>query len=301
MNELYNFFRSNFPYCVREESTVRELLIHDENKTIITHDSDHKPIAASVSRGNNILFLCVDKVCRGGGIGSYILDQTEEMITSQGFKEITIGAGSGYIMPGVPTSRPVITESLEEAKICAGIDDSAKRFLEKRGYRHSWDCNCFDMRLDLDDFNAKPTSQPDVTYRWATASDFPAVLTCTNDAHADFTKYYDTADLYKSWGQQRALIAETKGEIVGTLIVSFEKEGEGIGSIGCTAVKPSHRRKGIASNLVVIGTSYLKEAGLKEAFLGYTYSGLDKLYARAGYKISTYYFMAKKEIDVEEN
>lgn len=35
---------------------------------------------------------------------------------------------------------------------------------------------------------------------------------------------------------------------------------------------------------------------MHNAFLGYTYSGLDRLYGRAGYRICVYYFMAKKNI-----
>jgi hypothetical protein len=35
---------------------------------------------------------------------------------------------------------------------------------------------------------------------------------------------------------------------------------------------------------------------MKEAFLSYTYSGLDRLYGAAGYKINVYYMMAKKNL-----
>jgi len=46
--------------------------------------------------------------------------------------------------------------------------------------------------------------------------------------------------------------------------------------------------------MVTIGTKYLKDAGMKEAYLGYTYSGLDHMYGYAGYKICIYYMMAKR-------
>jgi len=48
--------------------------------------------------------------------------------------------------------------------------------------------------------------------------------------------------------------------------------------------------------MVVLGNKALKEQGIKEGYLGYTYSGLDKMYGYAGYKICIYYNMAKKEL-----
>ena len=46
--------------------------------------------------------------------------------------------------------------------------------------------------------------------------------------------------------------------------------------------------------MVKLGTRYLKDLGLKEASLSYTYSDLDILYGASGYEISTYYFMGEK-------
>lgn len=78
--------------------------------------------------------------------------------------------------------------------------------------------------------------------------------------------------------------------------VSLESEGPSRGSVGCTAVRKSHQGHGIASNLVILGTRHLKDCGMQEAFLGYTYSGLDRLYGSAGYRICRFYFMAKKAL-----
>lgn len=48
--------------------------------------------------------------------------------------------------------------------------------------------------------------------------------------------------------------------------------------------------------MVRLGTKYLKDIGLKNASLSYTYTGLDVLYGDSGYEISTYYFMGEKNI-----
>ena len=91
-------------------------------------------------------------------------------------------------------------------------------------------------------------------------------------------------------------MAEKAGRIVGTLIVSIETEGEGTGNVGCTCVAPREWHQGIATRMVMLGTKYLKDVGLKRANLSYTYSNLDVLYGASGYEISTYYFMGEKDI-----
>lgn len=48
--------------------------------------------------------------------------------------------------------------------------------------------------------------------------------------------------------------------------------------------------------MVTLGTKYLKESGMKEAYLSYTYSRLDHMYGYAGYKIFVYFMMAKKKL-----
>ncbi len=66
-------------------------------------------------------------------------------------------------------------------------------------------------------------------------------------------------------------------EVVGTLIVCIETEGKDIGSVGCTTVKHSYRGHLIGVNIIMIGTKYLKDIGLKYACLDDTYIELDIL------------------------
>ena len=76
----------------------------------------------------------------------------------------------------------------------------------------------------------------------------------------------------------------------------LEVEGEGRGSVGCTATRTDARGQGIATNMVRLGTRFLKDSGMKEAFLGYTYTDIVRMYARAGYSVCQRYFMAVKEL-----
>ncbi len=89
---------------------------------------------------------------------------------------------------------------------------------------------------------------------------------------------------------------KASGEVAGTLIVTIEDKKRKLGSIGCTTVRPAFRGQHIAVGLVMEANRYLKEAGMKEAYLSYTYSGLDHMYGYAGYRICVYYMMAQKKL-----
>ncbi len=285
MNQIYQLIRRNIPDLVRSEEEIMRLLKNPDTRVITLKNRDESEIMAGTAYLNNtILFLCVDEAHRGDGIGSHLLNVAEISIRAQGFTKAIIGAGEGYIMPGIPTNKPVIEE--------LPSDDQTVSFFQKRGYHHGWDCDCFDMQLDLCNFSAElPKQEENITYRWAISSDIQKIA-----AHEQFTTYYENPELYKPWSKQRVLVAVMKDDIAGAAIVGYETEGKGIGSVGCMTVKQEYRRRGIATQLAILATSYLKEAGLEKAFIGYTYSGLDKLYGKAGYEISKYYYMAEKDL-----
>lgn len=298
INELIEIYKENFPFIVREEKTVKNILENKENEIIERRNKKGKLIGVSVINKSAILLLCVDKKYRNQGIGTNLLKNSEELIKNKGYKEIILGVGFDYIMPGVPTSKKYFKSQNE--KLYPNIDEKASNFFTKRGYNHSWDCNCFDMRFNLEEFKKITNSIGDtinkITYRWATIDDLERICNCTNKAEESFTKWYKSKDLYKENNTQRVLIATTNNEVVGTLIVSIETEGKNLGSVGCTAVIPKYQHQCIATNMIILGTKYLKDIGMREAYLGYTYTGLDKLYGTAGYKICIYYMMAKKEL-----
>jgi len=275
-NELYECFRRNFPDTVRAESTARRLLSAPENK-IFTETRDGRVVGAAVLHKSNLLMLAVDAAYRRQGIGARLLASAEDAARAAGYAVMTCGAGDDYLTPGVPTDAPVLDGKLSDAAA----------FFAKRGYRHSWDCECFDMMMSLSDFAAEPEMQG-IRYRFAEAEDLAGIHACTNDAHESFTKYYTAEAL------PHTLIALDGDEVVGALLVNFGTEAPGVGSVGCTSVKHSHRGRHIGVNLTLLGTKALRDAGMTRAFLGYTYSGLDKMYGYAGYEISTWYFMAKK-------
>lgn len=299
-SELISLFRRNFPFIVREDATVRRILENKDCKVIEKRNERNTLIGAAVIHSNTLLMLCVDKEYRNRGIGSELLSKAEQAIEESGYEEVTVGAGYDYLMPGVPTSKKYV-DAVNE-RLYEGPDDSASAFFEKRGYIHSWDCNCFDMRFPLSEFTKDEYRVGDtidgICYRFATERDAQGVFECTDAAYEEFTQYYKNDELYRGNGAQnpKVLVATDGDEVVGTLFVNLETEGAGIGSVGCTTVKPSHQERHIGVNMVTVGTKYLKDAGMKEAYLGYTYTGLDHMYGYAGYKVCIYYMMAKKQL-----
>ena len=301
MDEILEIFRRNFPYVSREEQTLLGIIHHEGNVTFTRRDSEGRLIGGAIVNGNTILLLVVDKEHRNQGIGSDMLQACEETIGKDGHEKVILGVGFDYLLPGVPTSRrfpPSVHEHLDPL-----VNTEASDFFEHRGYRHSWGaCNCFDMKMSLYDFRLNDYAVGDtingINYRWATIADMKDILRCADDAcqyqEDNFSKYYDDASLYTPGHQQRVLIAIRNDKIVGTLIVSVETEAEGVGNVGCTCVASNETHQGIATNMVKLGTRYLKDIGLKEASLSYTYSDLDVLYGASGYEISTYYFMGEK-------
>ena len=298
VNEILNLIDNNMSFIVRERKKIKDILSNKENK-IFKVRHDNTLVGVSVINKNTILLLCVDKKYQKKGNGSMLLEMSEKYVKDNGFITLRIGAGFDYIVPGVPTNKMVINENLGKTDIPDSITDEAKQFFEKRGYYHFWDCNCFDMKMNLSDYTNININENNVTngikYRFATKNDIDKIILCTDDAEKSFSGYYKDLNLYGN-GSQRVLVGEKGDEIVGTLIISNETEAKDTGSVGCTTVKHSERGKHIGVNLVSYGTKYLKSLCLKKGFLGYTYSGLDKMYGYSGYKICCFYFMAEKKL-----
>lgn len=299
LQERVEIFRRNFPYIVRDDGAVRRILSHPENYFIERRRADGALIGLSVVNRNVILLLCVDEACRQQGLGTQLLEESEQIISDGGYADCSVGVGFDYLMPGVPTDKHYFP--VQNIRLYEGLDSQASDFFEKRGYRHSWeDGDCFDMQFALKDLVETPHRIGDtiegITYRFAVPADREGILQCTDDACAEFSSYYADEELYNSGSRERVLIAVKEQEVCGALMVGPQSGIPDLGSIGCTAVKRTWQGRHIATRLVLLGTKALKEMGMKEAFLSYTYSGLDRLYGAAGFRIKVFYMMAEKRL-----
>lgn len=296
--EVYELYKRNFPFIVRDRETVMRILGNEGNTIIERRDARNKLIGVSVVNANTVLLLCVDAEHRNKGVGTDLLKQSERIITEHGYHKVTVGVGFDYIMPGVPTS--VNRFPAENVNLYPEVDRTAENFFAARGYVHNQSCDYFDMRFPLSRFHHGGQKAGDtidgITYRWAVPADVEGICECTQDAFSEFTEYYRNESLYDGNPDARVLIAVSGEEVVGTLIVGVESREERLGSVGCTTVRSSCRGKHVAVHLVTIGTGCLRDIGMEEAYLSYTYTGLDHLYGYAGYEVCVYFMMAEKNL-----
>lgn len=301
IDEYTAMFRRNLPFIVRSDQEIHQILQEPTLTFLEKRDESQRLIGLSVLHKNTIYLLCVEREYRCLGLGSSLLRASEAHILEAGYTTVIVGAGDSYFMPGIPTRKKPYDEPLAEDALYPELDDTACAFFQKRGYYHSWkQSNCFDMRAELASTSFPKASVGDridgVLYRWASRNDLPQICACTRAACDEFTTYYLDEQLYEAGGCEHVLIAEVGAEVAGTLLVSLETDAKGLGSVGCTTVSPAYRGRHIGVNMVLLGTKYLKEQGLQHGYLGYTYSGLDKMYGYAGYRICVYYFMAEKKL-----
>ncbi len=289
VEKLYELYLACYPDMFGTKECIKDKLAHQENH-IIVRKQNKKLIGAAVIHRNTILMLCVLPCIRKQGIGSGLLTECEEYIREQGYSQVQLCEGEIYINPGAP------------------LYEGNREFLEKRGYVHSWgEDECVDMMMELKDFPATKDKIGDtikgITYKWADLSEREAVVECAYQALPEFAQYYKDEVLYTKKNSERILIAanglDEKGiaiEVCGVLLVDIKGELPASGCVGCTSVKPSWTGKGIASNMVRLGTKALKEAGLLKAYLTYTYTDIVHMYGRSGYQVSMRYFMGKKAL-----
>lgn len=286
IDELSYMFRKNFPDIIRDENKVRQILSNKGNCIIERRNENRELIAVSVINQSTIIMLCVNEEYRNNGIGNKLLQESEEFIFNSGFDTVNYGEGFEYLTPGIP------------------ITEETKSFMINKDYVHSWgNDECFDMAMDLNDCNIDLNVNDEIngiTYRFATIYDLGSIKKCVSDAEEKFVPYYMDEKLYDINNSQIVLVAADKDEICGTLIISKETEAKGVGSVGCTTTKTNYQHRGIATNMVKIGTKYLKDIGMQYGYLGYTYTGLDKMYGASGYCITNRYMMAVKSFVKEK-
>ena len=291
--ELLALFDDCFPYLESGRGSIPSLA---KNNIVHKCIADGELAGAAIVGGGNIYLLAVAPKYRHRGIGTELLAEAEKTCRNAGCDRVTVGVGkNGYITPGIPTSVMPYAEELCPPDLYEGLTDEGAAFFRHHGYTHSRESNAFDMRAVLPHPKNDPYplgySRAGVTYRLAGPADRESLLRCTDDAAPYFTEYYTNEEMYRH-GSIVCAVSETDGEVLGCLIA--DRARGGLGSIGCVAVANRARGRGVASDMVRCATRYITDQGSVRGFLSYTYTGLDKLYGKAGFRISVYYMMAAK-------
>lgn len=301
IEEYYKMYDKNFPFLIKDKHHIQKVLSDENNQFIEKRNKNNELIGLSVINNNTIYLLCVNSQYRKKGIGTELLKESEKIITENGYNKIIIGLGQEYIMPGIPSKSMPYFENLNYRNITPRITNEAKIFFEKRGYFHSWDkANCFDMIQDLTTYIPKKTKNQDLNYRWATIADMPKILICTDEGYHDYSKYYLDKNIYQAASSIKILLAEKNDEIYGVTIVNIHSHNKEFGNIQHTVVLPKYRHHHIGTDLIISATNFLFAKQVKIALIDYTYSGLERLYGPAGYRIYLFYNMSTKIIANEE-
>ncbi len=278
---ILELYKLCFEFNVRSEDEVKRALALPDN-VIFTETMNSEVVSVCVLNQNTVILLCTAPSHRNKGAASRLLNKAEEHISQGGHTSVKFCDGATYITPGIPM-----------------INRVEDHFI-KRGYVHSWGgAECVDMDLNLSEFDYDEHKVGDmidgIRYRVANFTDLHGLVDCVNDAEPNFTKYYENKALYEANTTEIVFVAECENIVCGALIVSIEASQKGVGEVGCTVTRVSYRGRGIATNLVRLGTRYLKDVGLEKAFLGYTYTDIIPMYQRSGYDVCMKYFMGEKK------
>ena len=130
---LYDLYAECFPNYPIREALFYSLLV-PEKAHILCKRAGSRQIGFSVIHGNSVSLLCVAEDYRNRGIGTELLELSEEYIAGTGADRVILGRGSHYLLQGVPHD-----------------SDSVAAFFEHRGYSALW--TSVDMRLSLNRFH----------------------------------------------------------------------------------------------------------------------------------------------------
>jgi beta-N-acetylhexosaminidase len=228
-----------------------------------------------------IALLMVHPDFRRRRIGSRLHDFALLRLNDQGMKRAQLGAGAGArFWNGVPSDLP-----------------DAVAFFEACGWEFTETAH--DLTRSLHDYRTpdyiqERMAQAQVIVQPATPDQVPQILAFEERHFPNWHLYFRrTAER----GSADDLIAvwNGKGEVVGTLL-TFSKHspdaegdrlwqallGEDMGGLGCVGVAESEREKGIGLGLVARASKLLKERGVGNCHIGWTW--LLDWYGKLGYQ-----------------
>ena len=270
--EAYALYLEAFPdYPVRQDSFAA--LWHSDAVTYHVASEGGHLIGFALTSGQSVTLLAVANAYRRRGIGERLLKEAEHTILARGYRRIFIGRGEKYLLQGAPREH-----------------GEAIAFLEKRGYRATWESA--DLVLTPEHLASVPTPQ-EITLRYAEESDRDALLAVVDAVNHGWHRVFAEC-------REKSFIALQGNEIVGFAAISaeggrFQREGDGVGSIGCVGVLPREQNRGIGSYLVMGAAQTLFREGSFAIELRYVTR--NSFYERLGFVCRHTQWMGEKNWD----
>ncbi len=275
--ELFDLYLSCFPnYPVTEELFYDLLKL--EKAHIIHKYIDGNLAAFSVIHGSSISLFCVAKEHRNQGIGSDLLEASEQYIRDSGADRIILGRGKHYLLQGVPTDQ-----------------EEVLRFFKKRGYSATWIST--NMQLELKSFSADeleiPKPPKGIEYRFAEPKDMESLFEAIQDAKSAWKKVFETC-------VDPIYLALKDDKVIGFEVLSpnggrFGGSDEKVGCVGCVGVVVAEREKGIGRQMVVKGMEWLKAQNCTSIELRYV--EIVDWYRKIGFQPTQLQWMGEKKLN----
>lgn len=267
---------------------------------VLSKKYDNNPIIQKYLNKGWISLIYVGQKYRKNGIGSLLLEKSEEELKKLGVTSISIGSDIHNFFPGVPND----------------FDNLTDVFLRKRGYNVSYYTHDLVKKLTKEDiikyqsYNENKYLENgevvEVILRYATINDKEELLDFFKRCF--YGRWYDECIEYfeNNQIQKEYLLAIVNNKIVGFLRVNNQLIDEisynlnwssrfnklvGIGPLG---VDPTYRSRGIAKMLLYYSISDSSKNGYTEAMIDWT--GLVTYYQKFGYEIWKCYQYANKNI-----
>lgn len=263
-----------------------------ETKLVLVAERQGCPVGVGavdyeVSGEAGLVFLVVDPVLQGQGIGTSLLRALERELKTLHIHVLRLGAVSTatYLWPGLPAEMA-----------------SAWPFFERRGW--CLEEGCADLVQKLAGFATPGWLTESLKYAGVSLrlSNFElrASVAAFEAEHFPAWFCYFKQSQHAQGVDERVLVAhDAQQKIVGTVLLDANvpcrwsvDEKTQIGSINALGVAPRHRQRGIGLALAARAMEVLQERGCAKCYVQWT--GLAAWYGKLGTSVWAYYRMAKK-------
>ncbi|MDD3646944.1 MAG: GNAT family N-acetyltransferase [Candidatus Dojkabacteria bacterium] len=242
-------------------------------------------------KNGSLVLICILKRFQGKRIGTKLVEHCLKEFRKQSVRKIQVGAGGEiYLWPGVPDNLP-----------------QAVSFFKSVGFEYSE--TSFDLIGNLSEYSTpdwarKRIELNNLKFRTATKTDSKEILNFEKEnfpgwANSFRTKFdnMDHSDILFAYDKEilgTVLLTDQNSNFQGTTLTWNKILGENMGGFGALGVAEKAREKGIGMTLAAKASEILKQRGVENCFLGWTW--LVDWYAKLRFKVWQEYKMSWKKL-----
>ena len=263
-----------------------------ETKLVLVAERQGCPIGIGaidydLSGEAGLVFLVVDPLWQGQGIGTSLLRALERELKALHIHVLRLGAVSTgtYLWPGMPVEM-----------------GAAWPFFERRGWIAEEDCADLVQQLDgfvMPGWLNESLKEAGVSLRLSNSALRAEVVTYEAEHFPVWLSYFRQSQHPQDQNERVLVAQDTQGKIVGTLLLDANvprrwcmDENIQVGSVNALGVAPAYRKRGIGLALAAKAMEVLRERGCAKCYVQWT--GLAAWYGKLGTSVWADFRMAKK-------